>query len=558
LQTKLAIGASNDPLEQEADRVADQVLAAPANPAVSGAPPRIQRSTGQPSATAGTVPASVDRVLESPGHPLDPALQQDMGQRFGHDFSRVRVHAGAAAEQSAQEVNANAYTVGHNIVFGTGRFVPGTQSGRRLLAHELTHVVQQSANIASLQRQRRGAAAGCGICMNDPRGQAAGNIAHDEVQDAFIADNPDIEAEHDVPGVPNAGVDLSYERFEHGQHVIFIGEIKPLDDARQQADIGRVQLQDYARELRLSGQFDDVFRMEDSPPEGPLFFENPMNPPNCPPQLINVQWTAPGLYQYHCEPPFSQLVRNPLCSCRPRTPDEEPKAPRDDVSVPVIIELAPGLEQMRQAIETEFYRKIGSSAPETPYVIIAQELFFTTFVVRPSEERLLRRYRLHEPSLARAVGGQRHLFLAVATVGAIPVYVMEIVLVLTVGGLLVVLALPEAAPAAAAAGTLTLAETAPMAGGLAVAETSGLALQTAVPAAAASQAVRQLASSATVLLVACVAKQSRAETTVSDVQAVQAVPLTSIESEGTADIGRPVTYLGERYFIVGRVTTAPQ
>ena len=89
-------------------------------------------------------PASVDRVLASPGRPLEPALRQDMEQRFGHDFSRVRVHSDAAAEQSARDVNANAYTVGHNVVFGAGRFAPGTHEGRRLIAHELTHVVQQS------------------------------------------------------------------------------------------------------------------------------------------------------------------------------------------------------------------------------------------------------------------------------------------------------------------------------------------------------------------------------------------------------------------------------
>ena len=82
-------------------------------------------------------PASVDQALASPGRPLEPALRQDMEQRFGHDFSRVRVHSGAAAEQSAQDVNATAYTVGHDIVFGAGRFAPGTNEGRRLIAHEL-------------------------------------------------------------------------------------------------------------------------------------------------------------------------------------------------------------------------------------------------------------------------------------------------------------------------------------------------------------------------------------------------------------------------------------
>ena len=144
LQRKLTIGASNDPLEREADRVADQVLAAPAHSAVSGAPPHIQRYTGQATEGTDTAPASVDRVLASSGRPLEPALQQDMEQRFGHDFSRVRVHSGGAAEQSARDVNANAYTVGHNIVFGAGRFAPGTHEGRRLIAHELTHVVQQT------------------------------------------------------------------------------------------------------------------------------------------------------------------------------------------------------------------------------------------------------------------------------------------------------------------------------------------------------------------------------------------------------------------------------
>lgn len=153
LQTKLAIGASDDPLEQEADRVADQVLAMPENSTVSAAPPRIQRYTGQATGETGTAtgetgtaPASVDRVLASSGRPLDATLQQDMGQRFGHDFSRVRVHSGSEAEQSARDVSAHAYTVGYNLIFGAGQFAPETHAGRRLIAHELTHVVQQSSS----------------------------------------------------------------------------------------------------------------------------------------------------------------------------------------------------------------------------------------------------------------------------------------------------------------------------------------------------------------------------------------------------------------------------
>lgn len=109
------------------------------------------KSNGQ----MGTAPASVDQALASPGRPLEPVLREDMEQRFGHDFSRVQVHSGPTAEQSAREVNALAYTVGHNIVFGAGQFVPETLAGRRLIAHELTHVVQQDP-------ERRGSIPGSG------------------------------------------------------------------------------------------------------------------------------------------------------------------------------------------------------------------------------------------------------------------------------------------------------------------------------------------------------------------------------------------------------------
>jgi hypothetical protein len=155
-QTKLSIGASNDPLEQEADRIADQVLAAPAPSTVSDTPPRIQRYAGQATEHSEAVPASVDHVLANSGNPLEPALRQDMEQRFGHDFSRVRIHSGTVAEQSAQDVHANAYTVGHHIVFGAGRFAPGTHEGQRLIAHELTHVLQQTGMDGTHSAQKYG------------------------------------------------------------------------------------------------------------------------------------------------------------------------------------------------------------------------------------------------------------------------------------------------------------------------------------------------------------------------------------------------------------------
>lgn len=91
-----------------------------------------------------TLPDSVKETLVSTGKPLDQATQNYMAPRFAHDFSRVRVHTDAHAAQSSRDVNANAYTVGEHIVFDSGLFNPATIEGNRLLAHELTHVVQQA------------------------------------------------------------------------------------------------------------------------------------------------------------------------------------------------------------------------------------------------------------------------------------------------------------------------------------------------------------------------------------------------------------------------------
>ncbi|PWB58135.1 MAG: hypothetical protein C3F18_03020 [Nitrosomonadales bacterium] len=89
------------------------------------------------------VPPIVHDVLRSPGQPLDTTTRAFMEPRFGHDFSQVRVHTDAKAAESARAVNALAYTMGRNVVCGTGQYAPGTSMGHRLLAHELAHVVQQ-------------------------------------------------------------------------------------------------------------------------------------------------------------------------------------------------------------------------------------------------------------------------------------------------------------------------------------------------------------------------------------------------------------------------------
>ena len=166
--------AVDDPLEHEADRVADQVMRMPVpGSAIRSAPPQVsrkcdaceeeeklQKKPAGPQAATGEAPAIVHEVLRSPGQPLDAATRAYFEPRFGQDFSGVRVHSGAAAEQSARDVNAHAYTVGHNMVFDSGRFAPGSQEGRRLIAHELTHVVQRGGlnaicDASPIQRARR-------------------------------------------------------------------------------------------------------------------------------------------------------------------------------------------------------------------------------------------------------------------------------------------------------------------------------------------------------------------------------------------------------------------
>lgn len=156
LQKQLSIGVSNDRMEQEAERVADQVLTASPHSDLGNLPLRIQRFSESGSAEAITAPRSVDRVLANMGKPLEESIQKDMSLRFGHDFSDVRTHSGEAAEQSAKDVDANAYTVGNNIVFGENQYAPATQQGKRLLAHELTHVVQQNPDgRRDMQRQEK-------------------------------------------------------------------------------------------------------------------------------------------------------------------------------------------------------------------------------------------------------------------------------------------------------------------------------------------------------------------------------------------------------------------
>jgi hypothetical protein len=188
IQRKLTVNAPEDAYEQEADRVAEQVMRMPepgttARPSVSGGVVNIQRAcacggtcdkckkkqpedkhahvqlkaAGPASMEEIEAPPIVHEVLRSSGQPLDAGTRAFMEPKFGHDFSGVRVHTDARATRSARAVRAKAYTVGHDVVFAAGEHAPGTHEGQKLLGHELAHVVQQgNSSLATLQRQPSG------------------------------------------------------------------------------------------------------------------------------------------------------------------------------------------------------------------------------------------------------------------------------------------------------------------------------------------------------------------------------------------------------------------
>jgi Domain of unknown function (DUF4157) len=188
IQPKLAINIPGDEYEQEADSVADEIMRMPdKNLDISKlSPVKIQRKCAtcgkeeeleegndagtdpietiqrkcaaceeeeekylQRKQSGNTSPAAsgnVQQILQSTGQPLDQSTRSFMENRFGFDFSKVQIHNNSLAHQSAKDINALAYTHQHHIAFGAGQYQPHTESGKKLLAHELTHTLQQDGN----------------------------------------------------------------------------------------------------------------------------------------------------------------------------------------------------------------------------------------------------------------------------------------------------------------------------------------------------------------------------------------------------------------------------
>jgi hypothetical protein len=137
IQAKLKVSEPGDVHEQEADRIADQVMRTPPAGTVHAKAAAGNASRVAPSATLGNV--------ASGGQKLPASVRAFFEPRFGHDFSHVRLHTDTQAAKSARDLQAHAFTLGSHILFQEGRFAPDTNSGQHLLAHELTHVIQQTA-----------------------------------------------------------------------------------------------------------------------------------------------------------------------------------------------------------------------------------------------------------------------------------------------------------------------------------------------------------------------------------------------------------------------------
>lgn len=170
-QPKLTVNQPGDVYEQEADAMADKVMRMagptvgqpgffkPANNALQRKcqhceeDQKIQRKEN--SETGSTGNNGLDSYvgsLNSSGQPLSESSRQFFEPKFGYDFSNVKLHTDSVAAKSAQSINALAYTAGNNIVFNSGQYSPDSDNGKKLMAHELTHVVQQSGGAKSIQK----------------------------------------------------------------------------------------------------------------------------------------------------------------------------------------------------------------------------------------------------------------------------------------------------------------------------------------------------------------------------------------------------------------------
>lgn len=263
IQAKLAVSQPGDPSEQEADRVADQVMRMPeptvqrkCAACVGGGPcPKCEAEQSgtlhrKADATSGPSASSDAAGLTSHlghGKPLDPGTRAFFEPRFGHDFSHVRVHTDTTAAESARAVNASAYTVGRDMVFARGHYAPQTEHGQQLVAHELSHVVQQGHHASRsssgvLQRKVRPENVTC-----RERGVEEFNLTGDEAVAAIQA--ADEEAIQLALGAESfLREQLSLARQGQRDPLTIVQEQDPRDPRRPESEAASTEFDDILQE----------------------------------------------------------------------------------------------------------------------------------------------------------------------------------------------------------------------------------------------------------------------------------------------------------------------
>jgi hypothetical protein len=603
LQTKLKVNEPGDIYEQEADRIANQVLTAPGYSDVSGAPPRIQRFSGHSNGQLDTAPASVDHALASPGAPLSSVLRQDMEQRFGYDFSRVRVHSGAAVEQSVRDVNANAYTVGHDMVFGADQFAPGTHEGRRLIAHELTHVVQQQ-NIANsavsvshmdsepaLQRRaippnpskvscayllnaREAVAAGLGVRNRNKEGVAA----HNAIGKDFASQVGDSAVRIEIEGAASAS-----ERTEKcgdaapstinpvkfnpssGRSGLGLPDLVYWDAAGDQSfEIAEIKFATWGCRSDAIAQVDKYVEKAKGSPEHPrkvYGYEKigkrgkKLKRPKrgeltgdfsvglMPTSRFNpnpVDVNGRRLSVSWCEP--GVIVYKAITREEEEEEEEKRKRAVAEAAPPqhqLTIEFARTLNWFQSGLQPQLTDFIRRAPSGSAYVIIAPPFFYDEFVRKPITLEMQKLYGLSLQPRYNPVHGFRNLGWTL-----VAGYAGVVTVVVAVG---VVLA---AVPAEVATGATVGA-------GTEGASITNLAGWRAAKVLASTPGVKEAAAAGVTLAVygnvkeASAATRKEPEAEVTNVDRIFAVPIGAVKSQGKIMIGREVKYDEKTYSVIG-------
>lgn len=274
IQAKPLMSTPGDQYEQQADQVAARIMSAPA----TGRPPAIQRKCAacareeEPkiqlkAQTTASAPARHPALAPAlrQGQPMSRSDRQFFEPHFGADFSQVRIHTHDDANRSAGDLGARAYTYGSHIVFNSGEYQSGSRGTRHLLAHELTHVMQQNrySHLPSIQRTTTRGAGGCGpprdIDEDRDGARAAGRTAHTQIQSFLLGSS--IGGELEVPRATKRHINSrgcqpdtrnpGFADLWKPGGVIGIAEIKPIGFATQQG-IARDEADHYVRRSRQS------------------------------------------------------------------------------------------------------------------------------------------------------------------------------------------------------------------------------------------------------------------------------------------------------------------